>query len=82
VSEGMSRMPHRIQEVCIRSAFDGALIFMEECYMSKDDDIFDLFEELSQERETKRDKKHQEELLAQQAKRPEIIDTGEECVGG
>ena len=50
--------------------------------MTKEDEIFDLFEELSQERETQRNKKHQEELLAQQTKRPEIIDTGEECVGG
>ena len=50
--------------------------------MTKDDEIFDLFEELSSARENQRDRKHQEELLAREAKPVEIIDTGEECVGG
>ncbi len=50
--------------------------------MNKDDEILDMFEELSAARENQRDRKHQEELLAKDVKPIEIVDTGEECVGG
>jgi hypothetical protein len=50
--------------------------------MSNDDDILDIFEELSAEREGQRDRKHQEKLRAEKVTSIEIVDTGEGCVGG
>lgn len=47
-----------------------------------DDEIMDLFEEMSAEREKHRDKKHWEQVSTKPFKKPEIVDTGEECVGG
>lgn len=47
-----------------------------------DDEIFDLFEEMSTERENQRDKSHWETVTAQPIKKPKAIDTGEECIGG
>lgn len=50
--------------------------------MSKEDDTLDIFEELSRGRDVQRDKKYQEELNTGTVKTVNIVDTGEECVGG
>lgn len=50
--------------------------------MSTEDDALDIFEELSRSRDVQRDGKYQEELKTGTAKTVNIVDTGEECVGG
>jgi len=47
-----------------------------------EDDDLDIFEELSRNRDAQRDKKYQEDLKAATIKPLNIVDTGEECVGG
>jgi len=47
-----------------------------------EDDDLDIFEELSRDRDAQRDKKYQEDLKGAAIKPLNIVDTGEECVGG
>jgi|GEM_PF-1247280 len=50
--------------------------------MKEEDDDLEIFEELSRGREAQRDRKYQEELNARALKPLNIVDAGEECVGG
>jgi len=50
--------------------------------VKEEDNELNIFEELSRGREAQRDRKHQEELNARELKPLNIVDTGEECVGG
>jgi hypothetical protein len=68
-------VPSKLSEAN-RSIRTGRILIMH------DDDIMDLFEELSAERETQRDKKHWEQVSTKPFEKPEIVDTGEECIGG
>ena len=50
--------------------------------MKEEDKELDIFEELSRGRDAQRDRKYQEELNARALNPVNIVDTGEECVGG